>query len=130
MKKILLLFISLIVFTLKAPAAVSRVTFEEAFNEVNRTPMLVLVYANWADDYRNCLNTFRELEDIYGDTFNFVELNIASEETRAFNARFKIDQNLPYVLMFRDGGKISRYLNSECLLNESCISSRIKSFIQ
>ena len=133
MRNLFFILLLSFLFILKTPAKIYEnegMSFEEAFNEVSRTPMLMIVYANWADNYEECLNSFRNLETKFGNTFNFVELNIASKETKAFNARFKIDQNLPYVLMFRDGGKISRYLDSQCLLNESCITSRIKSFIQ
>lgn len=131
-KKFLILFL-LLLFMIKTPAEISEetdgMTFSEAFEEVGRKPMLMLIYADWADNYLECIEKFRGLEPVFGNTFNFVELDIASEETKAFNAKFKIDQNLPYVLMFRDGGKISRYLDSQCLLNESCIISRLKSFI-
>lgn len=129
MKKIFLLIIFFFAFALKTSAAYSDMTFAEAFNEVSRTPMLLLVYAEWADNYQECQKSFRDLEETYGNIFNFVEMDIASESTKAFNSRFKIDRNLPYVLMFRDGGKVSRYLNSECLLDESCITTRIRSFI-
>lgn len=105
-------------------------TFEEAFEESNRTPMLVLVYAEWADNYQNYINAFKKLEDTYAENFNYVELNIANPDTKFFNSRYHIYPNLPYVLMFRDGGKVSRYIQKECVTNDSCVNSRIKSFLQ
>ena len=126
MKKLLsflFLFVLLIAGSLKAKA----LTFEEAYND--QKPMLILVYAEWADNYSSYLNTFNALEDVYGDKFNFVALDIAKADAKAFNARYHIYPNLPYMLMFRDNGKVSRYIQRDCILNESCVNSRLKSFI-
>ena len=133
MKKLFFTLILLSILVFQAPVKSyeeQEMTFEEAFNEVNRTPMLVLVYADWADNYEACLYSFQDLKKEFGNYFNYVELDIASWSTKAFNRRFKIDQNLPYLIMFRDGGKISRYLNTQCVLDNSCVVQRIKSFIQ
>ena len=126
MKKLLsflFLFVLLIACSLKAKA----LTFEEAYND--QKPMLILVYAEWADNYSSYLNTFNALEGAYGDKFNFVALDIAKADAKAFNARYHIYPNLPYMLMFRDNGKVSRYIQRDCILNESCVNSRLKSFI-
>ena len=129
MKKILpILFVSILMSfsILKAQA----LTFEEAFNQSDSKPMLVVIYANWADGYQNYLDAFSALEPVYGDKFNYVTLDIASEDARFFNDRYHIYPKLPYILMFKDGGKVSRYVQRECILNNSCLNSRIKSFIQ
>ena len=112
--------------TLKADA----MSFEEAFSETSRTPMLVLLYADWADGYKLAQEQFKVLETEFGSTFNFAELDIAKPEAKAFNDKFHIYPKLPYVLMFRNGGKISRYVHRECALDLSCIRPKIKSFIQ
>ena len=128
MKKIFLvlsLFLALI-----SPLKTNSMTFEDAFDEVYSKPMMVLIYADWANEYQKCLNQFYELEDEYGNIFNFVTLNIASEDAKHFNKKYVIERNLPYAIMLRDGGKVVRYLYTDCILNDSCIASRIKSFIQ
>ena len=129
MKKIfnlLLIFLLMTVLGLKANA----MTFEEAYSECDKKPMLVIIYAEWADNYKAYLNSFRALQEDFENTFNFAELNIANEDTRFFNSKFHIYPNLPYVLMFRDRGKVSRYIQKDCLINSSCVVPKIKSFIQ
>lgn len=127
MKKILtLLTIVILSVSLQAKATVS---FEDAFKESTTKPMLVLVYAQWADDYETYLKTFKSAQNEFGDKFNYVELNIASADTKFFNSRYHIYPNLPYVLMFRDGGKISRYVPNNCADKEACLLPKIKTFL-
>ena len=127
MKKVAyLLLVALFLFLgVKANASVS---FEEAFSQASSKPMLVLVYAEWADNYEVFLEKFRGLEQEFGNDFNYVELDIAKPEAKSFNSRYHIYPNLPYVLMYRDGGKVSRYIQRNCAINESCMVPRIKSF--
>ena len=126
MKKILTLLAALFVLT---TVKASALTFEEAYAQASTKPMLVLVYAEWADQYMDYLQAFNTLETQFGENYNFVYLNIASPDTKAFNARYHIYPNLPYILMFRDGGKVSRYVPKNCILEESCVVPKIKSFI-
>ena len=129
MKKALtVLFVSFIMFAgvIKANA----ITFEEGLSISDKIPMAVIIYADWADNYQNYLNAFRGMQSIYGKDYNFVELNIAAKDAKAFNSRYHIYPNLPYALMFRDGGKISRYVQRDCLINDSCFETRLKSFIK
>ncbi len=126
MKKILtLLAVSLLLITTKANA----MTFEEAYAQSSVKPMLILVYADWAENAQSYVQAFNALQAEFGETYNFVTLNIASSDTKAFNARYHIYPNLPYVLMFRDGGKVSRYIQRECILDESCLVPKLKSFV-
>ena len=127
MKKVAyLLLVALFLFLgVRANASVS---FDEAFSKANSKPMLVLVYADWADNYEVFLEKFRGLESEFGDEFNYVELDIAKPEAKSFNARYHIYPNLPYILMYRDGGKVSRYIQRNCAINESCMIPRIRSF--
>ncbi len=104
--------------------------FEEAFNQTSRTPMVMLIYANWADGYENCIVQFRTTQRALGNKFNFVELDIANKDAKAFNRRFHIYPNLPYILMFRDGGKVSRYIPQDCANSSACVIPKLKSFIQ
>ena len=109
---------------------VSAMTFEQAFSQANTTPMVVLVYAQWADGYQNYIQQFRTVQNELGKSFNFVEMDIASKDTKAFNDRYHIYPKLPYVLMYRDGGKVSRYIPRDCASNASCMSTKLRSFIQ
>ena len=104
-------------------------TFDEAFSQSSSKPMLVLIYAQWADNYQTYLNNFKALEPQFGENFNFVELDIASKDTKSFNSRYHIYPNLPYVLMFRDGGKVSRYIQKSCVLDSACMAEKVKLFI-
>ena len=129
MKKILysvVLVLCLLCISLKVYAAMP---FKDAFEASDSKPMLVFIYANWAENYQTYLDKFRGLEKVFGDTFNYVELDIASPDTKEFNTRYHIYPNLPYILMFRNNGKISRYIQRNCAASESCMVPRIKSFI-
>jgi hypothetical protein len=128
MKKILnllLIFLFIIFTCIKSEA----LNFEEAFNQSSSKPMVALIYAQWADDYSNYLQAFNLTKTQMGDKYNFVELDIASEDTKFFNEKFHIYPNLPYILMFRDGGKVSRYIQKDCALDSQCIVTKLKSFI-
>ena len=105
-------------------------TFDEAFSKTDKTPMVVLVYANWADGYQTCLNAFREVESQLGDSFNYVELDIASKDAKSYNSKYPFQQNIPYVMVYRNMGKVSRILNSDCAKSSSCIIHKIKTFLQ
>ena len=120
-----ILILSLVVFQ-KANA----MSFEEAFAESNTKPMLVLLYADWADNCDVYLENFNKLQTEFGDQFNYVELDIASPDLKSFNKRYHVYPNLPYILMFRDGGKVSRYIQKNCAASSSCLSPRVKSFLQ
>ncbi len=129
MKKMLnlLLVFALMIF---ASVKVSALTFEEAFNQADRKPMVVLIYAQWADGYQTTLQQYRTVKAQMGNKFNFVELDIASKDTKSFNSRYHIYPNLPYILMFRDGGRVSRYIQRSCAADAACTTSKLKSFIQ
>ena len=129
MKKIFsLVFVLFLTFGICAKSLAT--TFEEAYNQSTTKPMLVLLYADWAENYSNYLTEFRVLQEEFGEKFNYVELNIASKDAKFFNTKYHIYPHLPYVLMFRDGGKISRYIQRDCAASSSCMIPRVKSFIQ
>lgn len=104
--------------------------FDEAFSKIDKTPIAVLVYAQWADDYLNYLNKFRQVQPKYKNIYNFVELDIASKDTKTFNNMYHIQPKLPYLFLIRNNGKISRYISRECAKDTSCINSKLMSFIQ
>ena len=97
----------LVTFTCVKTNALS---FEEAFAQSVKKPMVVLIYAQWADNYTDYLQAFNIAKEQMSDKYNFVELDIASHDTKVFNAKYHIYPNLPYILMFRNQGKISRYI--------------------
>ncbi len=126
MLTVLFLLIMSVCTIIKANA----MTFEEAFAKSDTTPIVVLVYAQWADNYQSYIQQFREAKKQLGDTFNFVEMDIASKDTKAFNSRYHIYPNIPYVLMYRNGGRVSRYIDRNCAATTSCMVPKLKSFIQ
>ena len=128
MKKILLMFIFLLSMMFYSTA--DAMTFDQAFAQTDKKPMVVLIYAQWADGAMNCLQQFRIAKSELADKFNFVELDIAKPETKSFNNRYHIYPKLPYIIMFRDNGKVSRYIQRDCASNASCIISKLKTFIQ
>ena len=104
--------------------------FQEAFGQVDKKPVVVLIYAQWADNYQAVLQQYRSIKGQFGNKFNFVELDIASNDAKAFSERYHIYPKLPYIIMFRDGGKISRYIPRDCASSASCTSSKLRAFIQ
>lgn len=127
MKKILsfLLFVLLISFSLEAKS----MTFEEAFYESNSKPMVVLLYADWADGYKVASQEFKKVEEQFSEKINFVELNIADKDAKFFNSMYHIYPNLPYVILLRGTGKVWRYLPKNCAMDSSCVVTKIKSFM-
>ena len=129
MRLFLYLFVLVNMFFLSI-LQVKALSFEEAFSQVSRTPMVVLIYADWANGYESSIAQFRIAKNALSNNFNFVELDITKKEARAFNEKFHIYPKLPYILMFRDGGKVSRYIPRDCAQSSACVISKLKSFIQ
>lgn len=128
MKKIFNLFFIMLslLFCVKADA----MTFEQGFDQCSTTPLALLIYADWADGYQNHIQQFRALQGEFGTDFNFVELNIADKDAKAFNSKYQIYPNLPYVLMIRSKGKIFRYIERDCAGSAACMAPKFKSFIR
>jgi hypothetical protein len=126
MKKLFVVLMTLIFTTLSSRA----MTFKEAFDQTGNKPMLLLVYAQWADGYSSALQQFRTFPQVFGNKFNYVEMDIASKQTKEFNKIYHIYPNLPYVLMIRNNGKIIRYFQEDCFMNNSCIQSKVNAFVR
>ena len=122
---LVLIFTCLITFGLKANA----MTYQEAYAATSSKPMMVIIFANWADQYQECLNKFRAMQSSMSEIYNFAELDLASPDTKAFNQKFYVYPNLPYVMLIKKNGKVFRYIESDCVLNDSCFSSRAQAFI-
>ncbi len=128
MKKIFNLLLALALMLLFS-VAVKALTFEEAFSQTDKKPMVAIIYAQWADDYQNFLNNYRAVQEDFEGVYNFTELDITTKDAKFFNSKFHIYPNLPYVLMFRDNGKVSRYIPKDCAKDLSCMRSKLKSFV-
>ncbi len=125
MKKLLtiLCLAGAVVFcTIKASA----LTFIEAVKL--QKPCAVLIYADWADDAQDVMKSFKSKEQQWGSKYNFVAMNIADEQTKEFNKLYHIYPNLPYVLLFKDKGKVSRLLKKECVTTSSCFDDKLDLF--
>ena len=107
--------------------SVSAMTYEEALSAPK--PIALLVYASWADDLAAVQQAYNSMIKQYGEQYNFVPLDIASNDAKVFNKTYHIYPNLPYVLLFKDRGKISRYLQKNCILDQACFSERLKMFL-
>lgn len=118
----LFLLTLVIIGTQKANA----IKFEDAIGQ--NKPVAVLIYAPWADGQDTMLQAFNSMGTRYVDAYNFVAINIATEDAKAFNQRFYIYPNLPYVLLFRNGGKVSRFLKQDCVLDSACFAERLDMF--
>lgn len=128
MKKIFLVLAILCISVLQANAAVT--TFDNAYSQNGNKPMMVLVYANWADGYQNALAQFRNVQQTFGKSYNFVELDLASKDAKSYCDKFMITPGMPYIMLFRSNCKISRLIDKSCAANSACISSKAKAFIE
>lgn len=125
MKKFLLPL--LVFFTIAAGThAVNAMSYADAMGDSK--PAAILVYASWADKVDEVMQKFQNVQTQFGTTYNFVLLDIASADTKEFNKKYHIYPNLPYVLLFKDGGKVSRYLQQTCILDDACFSERLNMF--
>ena len=101
-------------------------TYEEALNASK--PMALLMYAPWADGVDTVTQNFNAMQQTYGSRYNFVKINIATAEAKTYNQKYHIYTNLPYVLLMRDRGKISRYLPKSCINETSCFQTKLDLF--
>lgn len=128
MKKILTILTVLIV-TVFGMQASNALTFSEGYQQTNSKPMLLVIYAPWTDGHQSIVQNFLALKKTYGDKINFVALDIANPDAKAFNEKFHINPKLPYVAMFRDGGRVIRYVQKDCALNQACLADKVRAFM-
>lgn len=126
MKKLLSLLVLLTILCFNQQQS-KALTYKEATE--SSKPMALLIYADWVENIAKIKQSFSEMENKYGKTYNFVMLNIASEDTKYFNEKYHIYPNLPYVLLFKDRGKISRYLQKNCVEDAACFSEKLDFFV-
>ena len=128
MKK-LLIILTVLILMFSVCKKSNAATYQEAINKSNSTPAMVLVYANWADNYQKCINNIEQVKKYFGDKYNYVVLDIATDETKAFNKTNSIYTNLPYILLMRANGKVQRYLDNNCSQDAHCIIEKGRMFI-
>ena len=129
MKKIFrTLFLLLIVFFTVNPS--QAMTFDEAYNQSYSKPMVVLLYAQWADGAQGALQQYKLVASQMGNSYNFTEIDLAKPEAKSFNDRYHIYPKLPYAIMFRDGGKISRFIPRECATDARCLAGKLQTFLK
>ena len=125
MNKYFSLLLTLILVISMASKAYA-VTFEEVMN--TKKPSVILLYASWADNLNEYKQVFSNVKETYGDKYNFIELDIASKDAKFYNDKFYIYPKLPYIVLFKEQGRISRYLPASCALDESCFNEKLKFF--
>ena len=107
-------------------AKVDAISFEEVLSQSK--PCAILVYADWADQLQPVLATYGGVEQSYAKKYNFAKVNICKEEARNFNKTFYIYQNVPYILLFKERGRMSRVITRDCILDNSCIKDKLDFF--
>lgn len=125
MKKI---FCTLILLLFASIGFAATMSFEQAMKESK--PFAVIIYAPWADGLIPVNSAFDAIKFKYDGLYNFAKIDIATKDAKNFNKTYTIYPNLPYVLLFRNGGKITRYIPQECVTDTSCITQKMDAFIQ
>ncbi len=125
MKKFLLSLIAMFALAYSMPA-VNAATYSDAIKE--NKPLAILIYATWADNLDDVTKNFTDMQQQYGETYNFVMLNIATAETKEFNKKYYIYPNLPYVFLSRENGKVTRSVLTDCLKDSACFSQKLNLF--
>lgn len=126
MKKFLtlLFLLSTVVVSVQKANAIS---FEEAMSQSK--PVAVLIHAPWASNVDQIKQVYDGMAEQYGDRYNFTKIDIATNEALGFNQKYTIYPNLPYVLLFKDRGRITRYLKQDCIMDDSCFKERLNFFL-
>ena len=125
MKKLflnLLILSSLIFGIIKCNAA----TYDDLVNQSQ--PAAVLIYADWADNLQPSIDAFDAMQPVYGKKYGFAKVNICQKEAKSFNQKNYIYPNLPYVILFRDRGRITRIINRDCIIDDACIKEKFDFF--
>lgn len=127
MKKLsLILILFMTFFTAQMSFAM---TFEEVYKASENKPALIVIYADWAEGYKDTLSVFKQIQQKVGKKYNYAELNIATKDAKAFNDRYDIYTNLPYMMLIKSGGKITRYLPKTCANDKACVLTKMENFV-
>ena len=124
------LFSVLLLLTMTASVAnAATKTYSEAFAATSTKPMAMLIYAPWSGT-QSYLQQFRKVQQKFGNTLNYVELDISKNDAKAYTEDYIISPKLPHIVLFRNSGKISKTIERSCAASEACTSSKIKSFLR
>ena len=126
MKKILIILLLMMLM----PTVNAAMSYKDAYTMNNSTPMAVFVYADWATNYEKNLTEFRKAQQELGDKYNYVELDIASNDAKAYTEQNAILPKLPYIMLYRGKCKFARLIDRSCASDEACILSKMKSFMR
>lgn len=126
MKRILIL----LMITLIGLQAHAFMSYEDAYVQNDVKPMAVLVYADWVDNSDKAVSIFNSAQQELGNYYNFVALNISSNDAKSYNEIFSFLPKLPYIMLYRGKGKFSRQLDRNCVYDYSCIVPKMKSFLR
>lgn len=126
MKKLLVLLILLFL----VPKSYAAISYSDAYSNNDRKPMAVLIYAEWAPNYNNVLTQFRDAQKALGNTYNFVELNLASEDAANFTEDNVIWTKLPYIMLYRNRCKFAKQIKRGCTSDSACIIPQMKAFLR
>lgn len=126
MKKLLIIF-ALLLLAVRVNAAI---TYSEAYQANDTKPMAVLIYADWADNYQAVLAQFRTMEAQMGNLYNFVEMDIASKDAKAYTEQNSILTKLPYIMLYRGKCKFARFIERSCASSADCTIPKMKTFIR
>jgi hypothetical protein len=127
MKK-LFLSILITILTISASYAADSETFQSLLNA--KKPLALLIYASWADDVSDVYSAFNTAKNANSAKYNFKVLNIASEDTKEYNKTYYIYPNLPYVMLYKSQGKITRRLDKTCVMDASCLKEKLDLFAE
>lgn len=128
MKKFILCLMLMTLVCIGSNAAEQKMTFEQGIK--SSKPMALYLYADWADGAQAGMDAFNKMKPEFSKRYNFVTLDIAKPEAKAFNKMYHIYPNLPYVLLFRDGIRFSRFINMDCVNSSSCFSGKLDAFAE
>ena len=123
MKKKLAILFLFVAFAMGVQTA-KAMSYDEAMKQSK--PIALLIYADWAEGFDKVNQSFDSAQKQYGTTYNFVKMNIASSEAKNFNKKYYFYPNLPYALLIRDGGKVSRYLQKDNINDVTVDNGRLK----
>lgn len=127
MKKNIIIIFLMLLSTVSVLA--ETISFSDALSQSGKTPALVLIHATWATNSQSCLSQFKRIQNEYGNRFNYVELDVASPDMALFNQKYQLLQGVPYMLMIRNNGTITRNVTTDCINDYSCLNSRVKTFV-
>ena len=99
------------------------------FDEVSQAKYgAIMIYADWADNLQPVMTNFGTMEQAYAGKYSFAKINIASEDAKEFNKKNYIYPNLPYILLFKERGRMSRCITRECASNPTCLKEKMELF--